>query len=144
MSGAMSQETFTQPSAAIRGLVPMIHVQDVERSAAFYQLLGFEIGNRVPRSGPMGWAWLYSRHAADWKIGPNLMLTRAEGRIDASEQVLFYLYASDLKNLRGALVMQGVTATDISHLEYLPAGECRVQDPDGYTVMIAQSTSETP
>jgi hypothetical protein len=31
----------------------MIHVADVERSAAFYRLLGFEVGNAVPREGPM-------------------------------------------------------------------------------------------
>ena len=38
-------------TAPISGLVPMIHVADVERSAAFYRLLGFEIGNAVPRGG---------------------------------------------------------------------------------------------
>lgn len=32
----------------IRGLVPMIFVSDVNRSAAFYRSLGFEIGHHVP------------------------------------------------------------------------------------------------
>jgi hypothetical protein len=50
----------------ISGLVPMIHVADVERAAAFYQMLGFEIGNFVPREGPMHWAWLMiAQSAAD-------------------------------------------------------------------------------
>ena len=31
----------------------MIHVADVERSAAFYGLLGFVIGNSVPAEPPM-------------------------------------------------------------------------------------------
>ena len=60
----------------ITGIVSMIHVSDVERSAAFYRLLGFEIGNRVPKTGPPQWAWLYAPGAPDWRRGPNLMLAR--------------------------------------------------------------------
>jgi catechol 2,3-dioxygenase-like lactoylglutathione lyase family enzyme len=129
----------------IRGLVPMIHVGNVEASAAFYRRLGFEVGNYVPRSGPMAWAWLYSPRAADWKVGPNLMLTRAECAIDAAaQQCLFYLYATDLPQLRDSLLSHGVPVSEISYPDYLPAGECRVEDPDGYTLMIAQSASDTP
>jgi len=39
-------------TAPISGLVPMIHVADVERSAAFYRLLGFEIGNQAAADTP--------------------------------------------------------------------------------------------
>jgi catechol 2,3-dioxygenase-like lactoylglutathione lyase family enzyme len=123
----------------------MIHVADVERSAAFYRLLGFEIGNSVPPAGPMQWAWLYAPAAADWKRGPNLMVTRSEGAIDASTQeVLFYLYAADLPSLRSALVSMGIKAGEISYPAYLPKGEFRLEDPDGYTLMIAQSAPDTP
>jgi catechol 2,3-dioxygenase-like lactoylglutathione lyase family enzyme len=129
----------------ITGLVPMVHVLDVERSVAFYRLLGFEVGNRVPAMGPMHWAWLYAPMARDWKRGPNIMLTRSECAIDAgAQQVLFYLYASDLKSLHAALLAKGLAAGDISYPEYLPAGEFRIADPDGYTLMIAQSAAETP
>jgi len=97
-------------TARINGLVPMIRVADVERSAEFYRLFGFEIGNRVPRDrSPMQWAWLYAPKAADWKRGPNLMLTKSSCAIDAgSEDVLFYLYAADLKSLRAALLGKGL------------------------------------
>lgn len=130
----------------ISGLVPMIHVADVERSATFYRLLGFEIGNYVPRDGgPKHWAWLYAPAAADWKRAPNLMLTRSECAIDPeAQEVLFYLYAADLVSLRGTLVANGVPAGEISYPEYLPKGEFRVQDPDGYTLMMAQATDDTP
>jgi hypothetical protein len=37
----------------------MLHVEDVERSAQCYRLLGFEIGN-VPLEGPKEWAWFYA------------------------------------------------------------------------------------
>lgn len=123
----------------------MIHVADVERSARFYRLLGFEIGNRVPAEGTMEWAWLYAPKAPDWKRGPNLMLTRSGRAIDAEAQdVLFYLYAADLAGLRDDLLAAGISAGAIAYPEYLPDGEFRAQDPDGYTLMIAQSTADTP
>jgi catechol 2,3-dioxygenase-like lactoylglutathione lyase family enzyme len=144
----MSPTTETGPAAEgapISGLVPMIHVADMERSVAFYRLIGFEIGNYVPREGPMHWAWLYAPKAADWKRGPNLMLTRSPCPIDASAQeALFYLYAADLTSLRSVVLANGVAAGEIEYPDYLPKGEFRVQDPDGYTLMIAQSTTDTP
>lgn len=130
--------------APISAIVPMIRVAEVERSAAFYRQLGFEIGNYVPRDGgPMGWAWLYAPKAADWKRGPNLMVTCSEETV-SPQAVLFYLYAADLKALRDTLIRKGVVAGEITYPEYLPDGEFRVEDPDGYVLMIAQSTSDTP
>ena len=123
----------------------MIHVADVQRSADFYRLLGLEIGNRVPPAGEMGWAWLYSPSAPDWKRGANLMVTKSECALHPeSEGALFYLYATDLEALRARLLEQGVAASAISYPEYLPEGEFRVEDPDGYTLMIAQSAKDTP
>jgi catechol 2,3-dioxygenase-like lactoylglutathione lyase family enzyme len=144
MASATDNPSKADP-AAITGLVPMLHVADMERSIEFYRRLGFEVGNYVPRSGPMHWAWLYAPKALDWKRGPNIMLTRSECAIDAhAQEVLFYLYAHDLTSLRDTLVASGVAATEISYPEYLPAGEFRVADPDGYTLMIAQAGADTP
>ena len=130
----------------IRAIVPMIHVADVERSAAFYQRLGFEIGNAVPREAEKKhWAWLYAPAAEDWKRGPNLMLTRSSRPIDPGAQdVLFYLYAADLTALRSELVTAGLAPGTIEYPDYLPAGEFRLRDPDGYTLMIAQAAPDTP
>lgn len=130
---------------SISGLVPMIHVEDVERSAKFYGLLGFAIGNHVPPAGPKEWAWLYSVNADDWKRGPNLMVTQSSHAINAdSQEVLFYLYARDLKAVRDVLLANGIAAGEIGYPEYLPDGEFRVADPDGYTLMIAQTAADTP
>src|SRR5687768_895256 len=96
-----SEITPTAAPPLISGLVPMVHVEDVERAVAFYRLLGFEIGNFVPPAGRMHWAWLYVPKTPDWKRGPNLMLTRSECAIDsAAQEVLFYLYANDLEAVR--------------------------------------------
>lgn len=135
----------SQAIAPISALVPMIRVEDIARSAAFYRLLDFEIGNYVPPTGPMHWAWLYSVKADDWKRGPNLMLTRSARGIDAgAQEVLFYLYARDLMSVREVLLANGIAAGDIDYPEYLPDGEFRVFDPDGYTLMIAQAAADTP
>jgi catechol 2,3-dioxygenase-like lactoylglutathione lyase family enzyme len=132
--------------APVSGLVPMIHVADVERSAEFYRLLGFAIGNYVPHGGSrMEWAWLYAPNADDWKRGPNLMLTRASEPVDPRAQaVLFYLYAVDLNGLRQHLLDNEIAAGEITFPEYLPNGEFRLVDPDGYVLMIAQSVGDTP
>jgi len=139
----------TQPqvseAAPLTGLVPMIRVADVERSAAFYGLLGFDVGNKVPRTGTPHWAWLYAPKVANWKHGPNLMLVRGDGEIKPdSEMVLFYLYATNLVELRDRLIAEGVKVSEISYPEYLPEGEFRTQDPDGYCLMVAQSGPNTP
>ena len=123
----------------------MIHVADVESSAAFYRMLGFEIGNKVPRSGKPRWAWLYAPKAPDWKQGPNLMLARTARPLNPdSQDVLFYLYATDLVALRTELIAQGGKVGEISYPDYLPEGEFRMQDPNGYCLMIAQSGRDTP
>lgn len=133
-------------SLTIRAIVPMIHVADVERSAAFYRTLGLEIGNAVPRDAAVKqWVWLYAPAAEDWKRGPNLMLTRSSRPIDpAVQDALFYLYASDLPALRSQLLAAGLAPGTIQYPDYLPAGEFCLRDPDGYTLMIAQAASDTP
>lgn len=129
----------------ITGLVAMVHVADVERSAAFYRLLGFEIGNRVPKTGQPQWAWLYAPGAPDWRRGANLMLARTERPLQPEAQdVLFYFYASNLVALREKLLLDGTKPGEIKYPDYLPKGEFSLKDPDGYRLMVAQSTDDTP
>ena len=145
----MAEAAAINPQPApINSVVAMIHVADVERSAEFYRLLGFEIGNYVPREAPpMHWAWLYQPNAPSWKTGANLMLTRTSrpNPLDKEEpHVLFYLYARDLKALRAELVAKGIKASEICYPEYLPHGEFGLHDPDGYLLMIGQSYEGSP
>jgi len=138
-------QAIDETVAPVSGLVPMLPVQDVERSAAFYELLGFAVGNRQPREGRMHWAWLYALHVPDWRRGPNLMLTRSDRVIELGvSRILFYLYAANLVALREELVRAGQRPGPIQYPEYLPKGELRLLDPDGYCLMIAQSADDTP
>jgi catechol 2,3-dioxygenase-like lactoylglutathione lyase family enzyme len=129
----------------ITSLVPFLPVQNIERSAAFYKLLGFEVGNRQPREGVMGWAWLYIPEAPNWKTGANLMLSCSDrpGSL-AAPGMLFYVYVSDLIALREKLLGSGLEPGPISYPFYLPKGECEIRDPDGHTLMLAQRDTDTP
>ena len=126
-------------AAQTRSLVAFAHVADVERSIRFYADLGFEVGNRVQsdEAQPDGgsttvWAWLHSEKA-------NLMVGLADEPVDPGQQaVLFYLYFDDIQATRDALVGLGHAPSAICHPFYMPGGECRLLDPDGYVLMLAQ------
>ncbi len=73
------------------------------------------------------------------------MVTRSERPIIAdSQEVLFYLYAADLVALRNRLIEEGIKVGAIRYPEYLPQGEFRTSDPDGYCLMVAQAGPDTP
>ena len=118
-----------------RQLVPMISVVDVERSIAFYQHLGFQVGNTFAAEGAAkpAWAWLYSDRA-------QLMLSSAAKPIVPEQQsVLFYIYTDDVAAARAALVEAGLSPGEIRTEFYAPRGEFELVDPDGYILMITHT-----
>ena len=121
-------------NVSTKQLVAYAHVADVERSIRFYADLGFRVANSVtPQGGTtLVWAWLESGQA-------NLMVALASGPVDAGVQaVLFYLYYDDIRQTHAALQALGHGPGEIRHPFYMPAGEFRLHDPDGYVLMLAQ------
>lgn len=143
---------------AVKQLVPMAHVADVARSVEFYSLLGFQtFSEHSDPSGKLAWAWVRSSEA-------NIMFARASGPIVPQDQaVLFYVYTSDLAGLRDHLLQSGLRdggdfdpesqrrqgvwgigdprgiVSTIRRPFYMPLGEVRVEDPDGYTMLVGQT-----
>ena len=121
-------------AAQTRSLVAFVHVASVERSIKFYADLGFRVANTVmshDKSAPV-WAWLESEKA-------NLMVGLADGPVDATQQaILFYLYFDNIKQTYAALADLGHSPGEIKYPFYMPGGECRLEDPDGYVLMLAQ------
>ncbi len=120
--------------AHTRSLVAFVHVASVERSIGFYADLGFRVANTVVPAGHTApvWAWLESESA-------NLMVGLAAEPVEASRQgVLFYLYFDDIAQTHAALQRLGHAPGAITHPFYMPGGECRLEDPDGYVLMLAQ------
>lgn len=120
---------------------------------AFYAMLGFAPVSVQRDHHEPYWALLASGRA-------EIMLARSSGPIDAGQQaVLSYMYAADVAALRPHLlksglhdggVFHGATNPDrdvdasrgvvfsITRPVYMPAGELRVHDPDGYVLLIGQ------
>ena len=121
-------------AAHLVGLIPMAHAVDVQRSADFYKLMGMEVrGSLRDPFGALQWVHLACDDA-------HLILARASGPVSASEQaVLFYLYSPDLVALREHLLGSGVNVSAITYPGYMPKGEVRVEDPDGYVLLIGQA-----
>jgi catechol 2,3-dioxygenase-like lactoylglutathione lyase family enzyme len=118
----------------VTGLTPMAFVADVQRSVDFYKLLGTEVRGQLKTScGGLQWA-----HVACEQV--ELTLARAAEPVVPSQQaVLFYLYSPNLVSLREHLMSAGVRVSTITYPDYMPKGEARIEDPDGYTLLIGQA-----
>ena len=124
----------TGAKPTVERLIAMAHVADVRRSADFYSLLGFlVVGTFKNDAGVLCWVHLESGSA-------HLMLAKADAPILAEQQaVLFYLYSDDLTGLREHLLASGVAVAGITYPFYMPKGEFRLADPDGYVLLIGQN-----
>jgi hypothetical protein len=124
-------ENATRP--CVTGLVPLANVADVQRSTDFYKLLAMEMGGRLKNpNGELQWAWLANK-------GAQLMVSCGSEPVIAKQQrVLFYLYSPDLVALREHLLAHGVKVSEITYPEYMEKGEIRLEDPDGYCLLIGQ------
>ena len=123
------------PAPTVRSLVPLAHVASVPRSIEFYGRLGFEVRNSFtpPESKEPVWVWLEKRDA-------HLMISRASAPVLPEEQaVLFYLYFDDVPATREALEKAGIPVGPIEYPFYAPRGEFRIQDPDGYGLMLTHT-----
>jgi hypothetical protein len=106
--GPQPPETALEsPEHRVNRLVPFVHVDDVERSVAFYQHLGFAVESVYKYRERPVWAALQSEAA-------ELMVTLDGDPIDpAGQGVLFYLYSNDLSALRAQLLANGIDAGEI-------------------------------
>lgn len=111
----------------------MAHVASVAASIAFYEKLGFEVGNMfTPQGAPEpSWAWL--------ECGTAAQLMVAKGSHAAQHSVLFYLYVDDVAATHAELAAAGVDVGEIRTEFYAERGEFRVTDPDGYVLMITHT-----
>lgn len=143
-----------EPSNVHR-VVPFLHVADVEASAAFYMMLGFDDRHimRAP-DGAAFWAHIWKAGAAG-RVA-EVMFARADGPIEATQQAaLLYMYASDVRKLRERLLSNDVfdggafcgkpgpndgrrVVFDVTFPAYMNEGEIRVSDPDGCCILVGQ------
>jgi predicted enzyme related to lactoylglutathione lyase len=126
------------PHGRVEHLVPFVHVEDMARSTAFYELFGFEVRNSHDVNGQRVWCWLERGQA-------RLMLALADSPDVAGRQaVLFYLYAADLDALHRRLTAAGANPGPIGPGAPGPDHQFRVDDPDGYCVMVTDAAAVVP
>jgi catechol 2,3-dioxygenase-like lactoylglutathione lyase family enzyme len=124
--------------AELTGLWAYAHVADVPRSIAFYSQLGLEARATHEVDGRTVWAFMTASEDTNVQ-SPGLMLAASDGTIDAGAQaVLFYCWTPDVQALRDELLAAGLKVGRVTHPFYMPAGEIRLDDPDGYTLLVGQ------
>jgi catechol 2,3-dioxygenase-like lactoylglutathione lyase family enzyme len=123
----------------IHGLTVHAQVADVHRSIDFYRHFGLELRNSHEEGGALVWAFVTSPAADPNDAGARLMLALADRPVDPSKQaVLFYCWSADVRALHAELRGAGIDVDEIDHPFYMPAGELRVVDPDGYVLLVGQ------
>lgn len=119
----------------LAALWPLLQVESVPRSIAFYARLGFDVKNvHVPEGErEPSWAWLAGGDA-------HVMVGRGDEHTrGAAPSVLLYLYCDDLDAYRAALLSAGLEPGPIAFPPYAPGGEFRIVDPDGYAIMVTHT-----
>jgi predicted enzyme related to lactoylglutathione lyase len=119
-------------------LIPYVHVADLARSIAFYELLGFTLEDTHELEGTTVWAHLANRQS-------RLFLVLADAPIEpAAQAVLFYLWTDDVATLRDHLIANRVRVGVITFPPYMQGGEIRLEDPDRYVLLIGQLRRPAP
>lgn len=137
LEGPGPPDSVTSPlEQRVNALIPFVHVEDVERSIAFYYHLGFIVASIYKYRGTPVWAELRSADAA-------VMVSTDGDPIDpAGQGVLFYLYSDDLVALRDQLLAAEVDVGEIADGSPGPRREMWLTDPDGYVLKVAQVEPE--
>ena len=126
--------TIAAKTAQLTGVMAMTHVADVDRSIEFYKKLGFTVRNTVRNGEVTNWACL------DLDGKAQLMLARSGRPMNPGAQdVLFYLYATNVAEYREQLQAQGIEVSEIRYPFWSPRGEFRVKDLDGWDLFISHA-----
>lgn len=158
-ASAPLEPTNSLPVTGLHRVTAYLHVADVEASARFYGGLGLRVSQDYrDASGAMVWAWLEAERAP----AAGLILAKASGPIDAHQQAaMLYMHATDVTAIRDRLLAAGAAegryiagapvgpaagagrceggvVFPIQRPAYMPAGELRVHDPDGYVILVGQ------
>lgn len=116
--------------AAIQELVPLLFVEDIVRTAAFYQQrLGFEMTMKWEPAGKLSWCRLERGGAA-------LMLQQALPEEDGPAEgrgrgVGFYFNCDDADGMHADLASRGLSLA-APQAAFYGMNQLFVKDPDGY------------
>ena len=119
----------------VRGLVPMLRVEDAGRSISFYRdALGFEVRDQLEEDGKAVWAYLVRGEA-------ELMLSEQPGEVEVVRRAgaILYLYPDEVGAVQTRLAELNHPASQLRRTEYGML-EFDLLDPDGYELWLGQPT----
>ena len=117
-------------------MTPLLNVESITTSIAFYEALGFQLSERVGGDEGPGWCLLA---CGDLR----LMLNRGQ-RADSGhrrerpdyEDLVLYLYVEDAAACWRELAARGLEGRHVGPQDY-GLDEVWLRDPDGYHVVVA-------
>ena len=157
MRNPATQNLSALASCAVHRLIPMVHVGDVERSLAFYALLGLAREDSLKdERGRTCWGSAASADRSGVAGKAEVMFAQADpDPVPEQQAILLYLYSPDVVTLRSHLLTSGLhdggrytgcvgpnngrsVVFAVARPDYMQTGELRVADPDGYCLLIGQ------
>jgi uncharacterized glyoxalase superfamily protein PhnB len=138
MQGPPGTESITAPGP-LRELWPLIFVQDIHRSIAFYRdSLGFAVINKAGPDGAAVWCRLQCG-------GCSLMLQQAEPEdgpaAGRGHGVIFYFLCDDADKMHAELTGRGLSL-DAPRTAYYGMRQLTVPEPDGYHLCFESAVNE--
>ena len=120
-------------------LCPLLFVQDIQRSIAFYcQTLGFNLAGQARSGGSVFWCMLQ-------RDGCSLMLQQAEAEdgspVGRGRGVIFYFVCDDADRMHAELTARGLTLA-APRTAYYGMRQVTMSDPDGYQLCFENPTTE--
>ena len=131
-----------QPTQNVRMAMPLLYVQDMERSRAFYcEALGFTLTNRWDPEGKLSWCELTLE-------GARIMLQRAEaedlqGLAKGNSDVALFFLCEDVDLLHEQIRARGLQPDAPSNAFY-GMRQLTLTDPDGRRICFEHSLKEGP
>jgi uncharacterized glyoxalase superfamily protein PhnB len=127
----------SRSSAVVKGLTPLIFVEDINRSLAFYtNRLGFELNQEWVPEGKLAWCLLtrgtvgFMLQQAGEEDGP------ATGR---GRGVCFYFACDDADAMHAEFLANGLSL-DPPTVAFYGMKQLMVKDPDGYELCFQNPT----
>lgn len=125
--------------ATIRQLWPLLTVEDIDRSIAFYQdKLGFSVAGRADDDGRLFWCRLE-------RGGATIMLQQGDEEDGSAggrgRGVAFFFVCDDAERLHAELSSRGEQLAPVAVAEY-GMKQLVVPEPDGYSICF-ESPTET-
>jgi hypothetical protein len=116
---------------AVRAVIPLLNVNCIPTSVAFYEHLGFEVANSLTPDGASEPQW------ASLVAGSVEIMLGRSTEANGSAADALYLYSENVEQMHVQAQTNGLAPSAITRPVFNPGGEFELADPDGRTIYVA-------